>query len=49
LVKFVSNYAVLHGCKKSGLGQNLIACSENVYCLYCFWFMVVSLWHSFLR
>jgi len=28
-VKFVSIYAVFEGCMKSGLGHNLIACSEN--------------------
>ena len=29
LVKSVSNYAVFHGCMRSGLGRNLVACSEN--------------------
>ena len=27
--RYIANYAVFHGCMKSGLGRNLIVCSEN--------------------
>jgi len=41
LVKSVSNYAVFHGCMKSGLGRSLVACRKMLICLYRFWFVVV--------